>query len=411
MKRSLSFVASATALIAATYGLVRLAYGLYLPDMQRDLGFDAGTAGLISAGASLVYCLAAATGFLAGARHPRSLVVAAGITAGTGCLAMTLAPGTGMLAAGAVLSSAAAGFASPAVVALVDRNTPAAARDRAQNAANAGTGPGLVVAGLLALVLLPQWRAGWLVAGIATAVAAVLVLAGDRRPGTGAPTRALPPVTWFAGHRAPLAAALLLGAGSAAVWSYGRSLLAGAGSPGNGSTVAWIALGIGGAAVLLTSRWTVRLPVRTAWWLTSGAVAAATLALPAVADRLPVAAGVCALFGWGYTAATGVLISWTARIDPARAASGTAALFVTLVLGQAIGAAGAGALSGGGTAFVAAGFAGLVAAAAGWWARVPVRTGSPGSPADGPRPAGSPGRAPAGRAGRPSSSSVPPRAG
>ncbi len=56
MKRTFSFglcrepsvIVAGTAFIAATYGLVRLAYGLFLPDIQADLALDSARAGGIS---------------------------------------------------------------------------------------------------------------------------------------------------------------------------------------------------------------------------------------------------------------------------------------------------------------------------------------------------------------------------
>jgi predicted MFS family arabinose efflux permease len=345
VKRTFSFLAAATALIAATYGLVRLAFGLYLPDMQAELGFGASAGGTISAGASVVYCVGALTGFVAAPRRARTLVAAAGTSAAVGAAGMALAPGVGLFAAAAVLSSAGAGLASPALVAMVQRTVVGRSRDRAQTVVNAGTGPGLVVAGVLALVLLPGWRTAWLVAAGATVVVTVLVLLLDREPTekAGAP-RAVPPPPWFRAHRWVLLAALLLGAGSAGVWTHGRALLASAGAGESLSTVAWIALGLGGAAVIGSARWTDGLRPSSAWALTAGVGAAASAALVVLAGSAPAALVACLAFGWGYTAATGALIAWTARIDSARAPAGTAVLFITLVLGQALGAAGAGAL-------------------------------------------------------------------
>jgi predicted MFS family arabinose efflux permease len=50
------------------------------------------------------------------------------------------------------------------------------------------------------------------------------------------------------------------------------------------------------------------------------------------------------VFGWAYVTASGALIGWTAQIDAAHAAAGTALLFVTFMVGQALGAAVLGAL-------------------------------------------------------------------
>jgi predicted MFS family arabinose efflux permease len=143
-----------------------------------------------------------------------------------------------------------------------------------------------------------------------------------------------------------LVLALLFGAGSAVVWTYGRSLLVDAGAPVAVSVSAWTALGLGGAAVAVTARWTSRLRARTLWVVTTASVAVAVLALGAVPRSTVVALVACVVFGWGYTAATGALIAWTTEIDPDRAAAGTSMLFVALVLGQAVGAAAAGVVVG-----------------------------------------------------------------
>ena len=371
MKRTFSFfaapavlVGSGTALVAATYGLVRLAYGLFLPDVQDAIRLGDGPAGWIASGSSVVYCIGALVGFVLAPARPRTAVVLAALTAGLGVAGMAASTTPLVFGTAAVVSSAGAGLASPALVRLVQRDLSAERVNGAQAVVNSGTGPGLVAAGVLALVLLPDWRAAWAVAAVVTVAAGAAVLLADRAAaapatgtgpttGTGRPTHTerrpspVPPRAWFAAHRRPVLVALLLGAGSAAVWTYGRTLLVDAGAPTVLSVVAWIALGIGGAAVSLTSRWLGHLPARTAWARTAAAVALATLGLGLAAQLhgvtlAAVALLSCALFGWGYTAATGALISWTTELDRDRAASGTSVLFVVLVLGQALGAAMAG---------------------------------------------------------------------
>lgn len=364
MKRSLSnaspslgLVVAGTALVAATYGLVRLAYGLLLPDVQAELGLDDATAGAISSGASVLYGIGALAGFVLSGTRPRLLVVLSGLTAAGGAAGAALSTDVPTFAAATVVGSAGAGLASPALVSIVRRGVPASREGRSQSIVNSGTGPGLAVAGLLALLLLPDWRTAWAVAAGATALAATAVLLLDRpgpvtspstRPGQPA-RRGLPDLPgrgWVVGHAHLLVAALLLGAGSAAVWTYGRTLLVASGASDVVSVVAWIALGLGGAAVAATARPLAALRSPVAWAVTVGAVSVGTLLLAAAPQSAAAALAACAVFGWGYTAATGVLITWTTEIAPVHAASGTSLLFVVLVLGQAGGAAGAGALVG-----------------------------------------------------------------
>lgn len=365
MKRTLSFdhsrwfglVAAGTGLIAVTYGLVRLAYGLFLPDVQADLGLSTSAAGYVSSGASLSYCLAAVVGFVASGRRPRSLVLGAGLCAAVGSAGMASSQHTATFAVAAVLGSAGAGLASPAMVRVVAANGEPAGRERDQAVVNAGTGPGLVAAGILALVLLPDWRSAWLlVAGIAVVTTtAVLVLDRDRATSSVRPE---PPTrSWFVSHRGLLVATLAMGAGSGAVWNYGRTVLVDAGAGERTSVLAWVAIGLGGMAVIGTARSLDRLGPAAAWGLTTSVAATATGVLGRGGSHDAVSLAACGAFGWGFVAATGALIAWTTRIDVDRAPAGTSLLFVVLVLGQAVGAPVVGGLvaaSGYGTAFVAA---------------------------------------------------------
>ncbi|WNY35135.1 MFS transporter [Curtobacterium flaccumfaciens] len=353
---------SGLGLIAATYGLVRLAYGLFLPDVQRDLGLRSDAAGWVSSGASALYCVGAVAGFLLAARMPRVLVAVATLVAGVGAIAMATADGPVPFGVSAVLASAGAGLASPALVRLVAEQVPSALLGRAQAVVNAGTGPGLVGAGVLALVLLPDWRTAWAVSAVfALAVGTLLLVVSRGGAATSRPP--LPGAPWFAAHRGVIVLALLFGAGSAVVWTYGRSALVDAGASVVVSVSAWIALGVGGAAVVVTARWTNGLHARTLWAVTAGSVAVAVVVLGALPQSTVAALLACAVFGWGYTAATGALIAWTTEIDSERSSAGTSMLFVALVLGQAVGAAGAGALVGA-IGFVATFVVGAVVTAA-----------------------------------------------
>ena len=407
MKRTFSFrpgrttalLASATSLVAATYGLVRLAFGLFLPDVQRDLDLDSATAGLVSSGASLAYVVGAVAGFFLAAGRPRTLVVAAGLTAAGGAAGMAASPSVTVFAVAAVVGSTGAGLASPALVSIVRRTVAEPAVARSQAIVNAGTGPGLVGAGVLALVLLPDWRLAWAVVAVVTIAAATAVLvldpgasaggavparapaavaervagsqagaragggaaragdgagagargdqAGSRAvPGAGTAPPAAASRSWLGRHAGLVVAAFLLGAGSAGVWNYGRALLVDAGAGDTVSVGAWIALGLGGAAVIATAPLLGRRGPRTAWVLTTTGVALGTGVLATAPGSTVAALAACTVFGWGYTAATGALIAGTTAIDPERAPSGTSLLFVVLVLGQAAGAVVVGAIVG-----------------------------------------------------------------
>lgn len=332
--RSAALVLAGTALIACTYGLVRYAFGLAAPEAQRDLGLSTTTVGVVSGATSVAYCLAAGLAFLCCQRWPRAVVAGAGGVAALGALGVWSAGSAAGFSVAVVLGSAGAGAASPGLVVLVDRAVPGPGQDDAQALVNAGTGPGLVAAALLAQLLGSRWQTAWWVSAAVTAVVTVLVLLLAPR-GAGEDAGAVPV---DAGRRwaAPLAGAGLLGAGSAVVWTHGRSVLQDGGLAGSTAVWVWLALGVGatGAAVV-APRW-LRGGVRRAWTAALGCTAAGVggLAVPPVG---PVPFVAAAAFGLGFTVGTTVLIAWAAQVSttPGPAVS---ALFVALLLGQAVGA-------------------------------------------------------------------------
>lgn len=132
------------------------------------------------------------------------------------------------------------------------------------------------------------------------------------------------------------------GAGSAAVWTFGRSALDAA-SPSfftgqSYSVTAWILLGAMSVAGALAARIVQRWSLSRAWSLTNLAMLVGTAGVGVDPGHPVIAFAAVSLFGAGYTAMTGVLIVWAMRLTPRSAAAGTVVLFVALALGQAVGA-------------------------------------------------------------------------
>ncbi|WP_324649913.1 MFS transporter [Georgenia sp. H159] len=352
------------ALIAATYGLARFGYGLFLPQLSEAFGLAPAVSGAVQAGSFLSYCLAALLASRLGSR-PRLVVLLAGATAAVGSVGVAAAPGAAVLAVSVVVAGAGAGFATPGLVSLVARNVAPARQETAQTVVNAGTGAGIVVAGLILFLTLGQWRLGWLAIAAITALATAASLRADRAPRTSRAAAERPRVGRDdLGRLArPLAAAVLAGASSAAVWTFGRSVMAASGGGDDGSIVAWMVLGgcgvLGAVAGPLVQAWSLRV----AWVVTTGAMTVPTVVLGLVPSGPPAFVAV-AVFGASYTAMSGILIVWAVRVLPDRAAGGTVVLFIALALGQAAGSAALGALLGAASAgptFAVAGLLGTVA--------------------------------------------------
>lgn len=339
MRTQLRFVASATALIAATYGLTRFGYGLFVPALSRSFDLTPAVTGAISSGSFVAYCVAAAVAYrIAGS--PRLTVLLAGGVASVGSIGVALSGSAINLAVSMVIAGAGAGFASPGLVTLVQEKVSSTAAVRAQAVVNSGTGLGVVIAGPLALILTDQWRTAWWIIALINIAATIAVLSTSKQ--SSARTLALECPTFRLADLKPLrlasAAALLAGMSSAAVWTFGRSLVTTEGQLGESeATIFWVILGAAGIAGAFSGDLVTRWGLRTGWITTAALMGLATFLIGAWPSNLIAAYVGGAVFGASYVALSGVLIAWATDTLPQHGAAGTAALFIALALGQAVG--------------------------------------------------------------------------
>ena len=342
--RTVQMVVTASGVIAITYGLARFGYGLYLPTFTAEFALSRISGGSIAAGSFAGYCVAALLAHrLVRRGQARAALWGAAALAGTGASLVAGAWSSASLACGVVVAGSGAGMASPALVAAVAAAVTRDRTDRAQAVVNSGTGAGVLVAAVLVSLAPGGWRATW--GGFAVA-AVLMAWATDRtttwpsaRPAGNTPAARTAIRTQLVLLRRPALAAVLAGAGSAGVWTFGQDLLATSTAVSAGArTALW---GVLGAAAVLgaTSGDAVRrLGVPTAWTSTALIAAAASLALPHAKDSVGLAALALGGFGGAYTALSGVLIAWGNRLDPHAPAQATALLFIALAAGQALGA-------------------------------------------------------------------------
>ncbi|MBP2215254.1 MFS transporter [Arthrobacter sp. CAN_C5] len=331
----------ALALIAATYGLARLGYGLFLPAFSATFELTPTVGGLLASGASVSYCVSALIGFRFAPTRPRLVAILAGSTAASGSAGVATAQDTLVFAAAVLIAGMGAGFATPALVELVRRNIPAAQMNKTQSVVNSGTGFGVVLAGALALLVGSSWRVAWGLIAVVALGALIGVLRTDRSRTIGGTTDHLVTSTRTSAElRAlwhPIMAAFVFGVGVSAVWVHGRILLEDQGMAVALSAGAWIALGMGGAVAVLSAPWLARHSIRTTWLATVVASAVATVVFALAPQYIPLSFAAAALFGLAYTAASSVLIIWATH-SATHSAAGTSILFTSLVLGQAVGA-------------------------------------------------------------------------
>jgi MFS family permease len=342
--RSLAVALAGTALIAVTYGMARFGVGLFAPRLvaeRPDLGPVIGWA---AAAQFTSYSLAAVLASRLADRRPRTGVALAGATAGAGCLGVASTASAGWFVALVFVGGMGAGFASPALVRVVDAVTGPERAATAQSLVNTGTAVGVVVTGGVALVVPSVAVAWWAMAAASALSAGGVLLLVRRRADLGTPgsVDGRRPYDWRP-LATPAVAAVVAGAGSALIWTFGPLLATGAGAVGEGQVgLLWIALGVGGLAGPLTGTLVDSCGVVRAWQVSVGLVVLANLALAAAVGSgtgwTTYVAMAC--FGAGYMCLSGVLILWAREVWPDAAGRGTSVLFVALAVGQAVGAVG-----------------------------------------------------------------------
>lgn len=349
-------------LIAGTYGMARFGVGLFAPVLAASRPDLVPVLGWAAAAQFMSYSAAAAVAARLVDRRPRAGVVLAGITSTLGCLGVAAASDPLVFVLAVLVGGMGGGFASPALVPLIDAAANPESVQTAQSVVNAGTAAGVIGAGVIAFTVPAVGPAWVLMAFVCAASAGVLWYSvrgltvgsgtvfvtdvpaasaegADGRGGTPAPGSWRPLLL-------PGVAAAVVGAGSAAVWTFGPLLISGAGTvPADRVGWLWIALGLGGLLGTFTGKLVGHAGLRCGWLVCSAALALATAAVSvclAAGSAWPAYFGM-ALFGAGYMGMSAVLILWARAVRPGGAGAGTSLLFVALATGQAAGSAGGGA--------------------------------------------------------------------
>lgn len=332
-----------TLLIACCYGFARFAYGLFTPVLSGEFALTPTAIGIIGAGSYVGYCVAIVGSTVLTERlGPRRVAIAAGLVATAGVSTIAAAPTTSVLAAGVLVAGSSTGLASPPLAAAVARWVRADVRDRAQTVVNAGTGVGVVLSAPIALALFGQWRLAWALMAVLTAAVTALI-AWAIPSSTDEARGSVPPAARRPGTAALVAASLLTGFGSVAVWTFGRELAGGLGD--TTSVVVWTVLGAAGVAGAFGGDLVARVGLPTAWRVATLAMAGATLLYGLASDAVAAVLIAAAVFGATYIALSGLLLLWATRVYADSVSFGVALSFFAIAAGQAIGAPAVGTLA------------------------------------------------------------------
>jgi len=340
------------AIVAATYGLARYAYGLFLPDIQSDLALATATMGLIAAssyGGYLVATLIAS--WVSALTGPRLPVVLGGVAAATGMAAISIASGPWFLAAGVFLAGMSPGLAYPPLSDAVVRLVPDRRQERVYTWINSGTGFGVLMAGPLAVYAGTDWRYAWALFA-AFAVFATLWNARLMPTGPFAPAHtALPPLRWrwFArpGAGALFVGAAIFGISTSVYWTFAVDLLVTAGSLSQSQAATfWASIGAAGILGAGAGRLVHRFGLRAVFLVSVSATAAAIATVALFPQHLAISLASGAAFGTAFIVVTALFGIWSIRLFYDRPSAGFGATFFLISLGQMAGPAVAGYLIG-----------------------------------------------------------------
>jgi len=335
-------------LIAATYGMARFGVGLFAPYLAAERPELIEVLGLAAAAQFIAYSVAAVVAAGLVDLHPRTGLVLAGATGTLGCLGVAMATDPVFFIASVIIGGMGGGFASPALVPVIDAVVATRATATAQSVVNTGTGVGVIGAGVVAFIA-PSLGSAWLLMGLFTAAAATAVIYPLRGRAISASKTAAPVGTRPAWGELliPGIAAVVAGIGSALIWTFGPILITDSGAVSADHVGSlWIVLGVGGLLGSFTGVLVGAAGLRGGWFITASALALASGLLGwALHTQSPwLAYASMAIFGAGYMALSGALILWARTVWPRHAGAGTSVLFISLAVGQAIGSAGFGAV-------------------------------------------------------------------
>lgn len=362
LARTRGLTAAGLAIVAATYGLARYCFGLFLPDIRLEFGLSPELIGLI-AGLSYMGYLAAtfAGSWLSTVFEPRLPILLGGLAATSGMALIAWSPTPLVLAAGVFIAGTSPGLAYPPFSDVIVRHTEAGRQNVVYAWINSGTGFGVALAGPLALYAGSDWRLAWLVfAGLALTITVWNGFALPRRRAhleTGTRRVSL----WILlerSARALFVSVFLFGIVTAVYWTYAVDLLTTLTGNPRDAVHFWIVLGMAGVTGCFAGGLVNRWGLARGYLLLALVVGSAIGTLPLLVDTKLGIYLSAACFGAGFIVMTALYGMWSMRIFRAAPSIGFGFTFFLLSLGQGVGPVISGfliPLTGQSTLFVAAG--------------------------------------------------------
>ncbi|MEX2626563.1 MAG: MFS transporter [Ilumatobacteraceae bacterium] len=328
--------------LVATYGIGRLAYGLFVPTFEEEFGLSLDVLGYYASAAQAGYLVVTVVaGVLAARFGPRVPVVSGCLLLAGGAAITASAPGPMLLAVGITAAGTSAGGTWAPFSDAVDRQVPTSGVRRALALVNAGAPVGIAIASGLALMAGDSWRVVWwgfAAMGLAGGLVAWRVVA----PGPVDPAlrRGRPELRWFLTARSVRLYTVALGAmiTAGAYFAYAPDTAEEAGLAAWSGPAMWLALGTAGAGVgffggEIANRYGLRGPLASMLALLGGSMLILLVAPGSVIAVL----GSASLFGVGFTLGSALLAMWSQWIFHDHPTTGFTAVIVSMALGFIVG--------------------------------------------------------------------------
>ncbi|MFD1137117.1 MFS transporter [Paenibacillus urinalis] len=329
----------ALGMIAVTYALARLSFGLFLPNISDSLGLSESEGGIVGSTAYVSYSLALLiSSFLIERAGQYKVNLIAGMTAVLGLLGIAASQSFLHLVISMLVAGLGSGLASPALSQMAQHTLSNKELDQGNTWINSGTSVGVILTGPVVLLFTEHWRLSYYFFAFIAVIVWIwnyLVIPSDQDKKSSARSQ----TKWLSAiNKAKflIAASLVIGISSSIYWTFSRSFITSEyGFTTNESVVFWIILGIAGILGGFAGGFIQRLGLARSYRLLL-VVMLISILLLTVPNQVTVyiSAG---LFGSTYIFLTGLFIVWATRIFSILPALGVSLSFLALGIGQSLG--------------------------------------------------------------------------
>lgn len=335
------------AMIATTYGLGRFSFGLFLPNISRDMHISASTAGLISSLFYLSYCFTIIYSTLRTNKiGPKNMIMLSGLSVFMGLILISTSSNSLMLSLGVIFAGASTGLVSPPYGYTISLWIKWPEQGKANTWINSGTSFGLMFTGFTAMVIFLDWRMTYLIySGIALIVLiwnfyAIPALNKNIKIDTGSLN-----IRDINTSKKIIFASTVLGFSTAPFWTFSKSFIENTNNYSNIElSIFWILIGILGVVGGISGRIIDKRGLRFAYVLGVTLLSLASIILVFTSKIWLIPFIASSLFGASYIFLTGVLLVWGVTIFVKNASLGIGIPFLMLAVGQVIGSMFAGTL-------------------------------------------------------------------